>query len=30
VAAREHSTSLHATLDRLLHALAPSGHPQAA
>lgn len=30
VAAREHSASLHATLDRLLHALAPSGHPQAA
>lgn len=30
VAARERSASLHATLDRLLHALAPSGHPQAA
>jgi hypothetical protein len=27
VAARERSASLHVTLNRLLHALAPSGHP---
>lgn len=30
VASSEHSASLHANLDRLLHAVTPSGHPKAA